>query len=1167
MKNFLKRKGNSLLFSICFLLPILSFGQLSNFNLNVVPTNETCLGNGSLTFFVTNTTPNATFDYRVYLLPNTTTPLVSLTSNTVTGLNAGNYRVIATQSLGGASASKQQDVTITNLIVPLTYSLSGTNAICGSDGKITVNVNSGVAVSYQIIAGPVLIANQVSNVFNNIPAGQYQIRVINNCGEGVVQTFTLLGTPLGLTLSPTTFPSMQLPSCSTISISNILNIPAGNNLAQPLQLQYTVFPPGGGSPIIQNSMQNTTSSITQVIPFYNGQTYSFNLKITDGCGNIYNFNNNQINQIFGFTAVPVNYNCSIQGIQIIPNNFVAPYSVSFLSAPTGFNAISYNAQHPGPFSSNSVTYGSPTNGMPLGNYTIKVTDFCGRTFTSITNLVPPEPILLANNTGCSRSIKITSVGAQMTSIILQSAPTGYPFSIPQNLTSQITAQNELILNNLPQGTYTFQITTNCGFNDTRTVTIPPYTPGFSSITQAAGCATGFGSIRLNSSEVISDLVLSAAPASYMGTLPANLTSTVNGSLFFFGSVPAGNYTFKLKNQCAAERTEVVAIIGYQVTSNVFTVTENCGSFNLFMNHQSTGNFQEIICLQKLNITTNQWGHPLTGIAYANGTTPTTINSVFLNNNASNINLAYTGQFRVLKRFQTYNSLGDAIDCFDVLYTFTFTGVPRITNVFTVSCANGSKDVIVEAVGVAPLQYRITSRNGIAFVVNNGTSSTFSGLTPAVYNFQVQDVCGNLVNSVYDVTSLPAFIISASSFCNGQQGTLSVPNLSFLNYRWWKGTASTATLSTSNQLLFSPYNVANDVGIYYVQITNPSNITSCINTTLSFTISPATGTPNAGADNSVSFCGGQGQINLNTFLVAPFDANGIWTETTGSGTLSGNLWNATTVPFGQYQFNYKVNGLCATFDDAVITLILRPIPATPIASANALICENQTLNLLATTIPNATYLWTGPNGFTSSLQNPNVPNATLALSGIYSVKSTLNGCSSGTSSVTVTINAVPKFNLTAGCFNNKFSINSNPINNSYQPNAVSYLWNGPDNYTNTSANIDISGLPSGNYTLTITNSQGCSTSNSNVILGTACEVQQGLSPNGDNTNENFDLSGFNIDKLKIFNRYGMVVYEFENYTNQWYGQDYNDNLLPSATYFYLIKNKVGESRTGWVYLQR
>ena len=142
-------------------------------------------------------------------------------------------------------------------------------------------------------------------------------------------------------------------------------------------------------------------------------------------------------------------------------------------------------------------------------------------------------------------------------------------------------------------------------------------------------------------------------------------------------------------------------------------------------------------------------------------------------------------------------------------------------------------------------------------------------------------------------------------------------------------------------------MANDVGIYYVQITNPSNITSCVNTTLSFTISPATGTPNAGADNSVSFCGGQGQINLNTFLVAPFDANGIWTETTGSGTLSGNLWNATTVPFGQYQFNYKVNGLCATFDDAVITLILRPIPATPIASANALICENQTLILLAT----------------------------------------------------------------------------------------------------------------------------------------------------------------------------------------------------------------------------
>ena len=46
-----------------------SFAQLSNFTFNVTSTNESCLGNGSLSFTVANTTPGATIDYAIYLLP------------------------------------------------------------------------------------------------------------------------------------------------------------------------------------------------------------------------------------------------------------------------------------------------------------------------------------------------------------------------------------------------------------------------------------------------------------------------------------------------------------------------------------------------------------------------------------------------------------------------------------------------------------------------------------------------------------------------------------------------------------------------------------------------------------------------------------------------------------------------------------------------------------------------------------------------------------------------------------------------------------------------------------------------------------------------------------------------------------------------------------------
>jgi hypothetical protein len=45
----------------------------------------------------------------------------------------------------------------------------------------------------------------------------------------------------------------------------------------------------------------------------------------------------------------------------------------------------------------------------------------------------------------------------------------------------------------------------------------------------------------------------------------------------------------------------------------------------------------------------------------------------------------------------------------------------------------------------------------------------------------------------------------------------------------------------------------------------------------------------------------------------------------------------------------------------------------------------------------------------------------------------------------------------------------------------------------------------------------------------------------------------------------MVFEQDHYTNQWYGQDFNGNILPDATYYYYIRLSSGEERTGWVYL--
>lgn len=84
---------------------------------------------------------------------------------------------------------------------------------------------------------------------------------------------------------------------------------------------------------------------------------------------------------------------------------------------------------------------------------------------------------------------------------------------------------------------------------------------------------------------------------------------------------------------------------------------------------------------------------------------------------------------------------------------------------------------------------------------------------------------------------------------------------------------------------------------------------------------------------------------------------------------------------------------------------------------------------------------------------------------------------------------------------------------------------------------------------------------------ACEIPRGISPNNDSLNDVFDLSGFGVARLGIFNRYGVEVYSRTHYTNEWSGQATNGDALPTGTYFYVLQLIEGGSKTGWVYLNR
>ena len=78
------------------------------------------------------------------------------------------------------------------------------------------------------------------------------------------------------------------------------------------------------------------------------------------------------------------------------------------------------------------------------------------------------------------------------------------------------------------------------------------------------------------------------------------------------------------------------------------------------------------------------------------------------------------------------------------------------------------------------------------------------------------------------------------------------------------------------------------------------------------------------------------------------------------------------------------------------------PSLASVSTGAAVCAGSTLNLNASGPANVTgYSWTGPNSFTSTLQNPSISSATTAAGGVYSVM-VVNG--TGTCSATYTVQA-------------------------------------------------------------------------------------------------------------------------------------------------------------------
>lgn len=120
----------------------------------------------------------------------------------------------------------------------------------------------------------------------------------------------------------------------------------------------------------------------------------------------------------------------------------------------------------------------------------------------------------------------------------------------------------------------------------------------------------------------------------------------------------------------------------------------------------------------------------------------------------------------------------------------------------------------------------------------------------------------------------------------------------------------------------------------------------------------------------------------------------------------------------------------------------------------------------------------------------------------------------------------------------------------------------------------------NYSVVINKVDCTGTDDVNIELYNVsnCVITQGISPDATpGFNDYLDLEFLSdrvggITNLQIFNRYGTIVFNKNNYINEWKGQDKNKRELPTGTYYYVIEfastdDVYGDQTSGWIYLNR
>ncbi|MFM2208357.1 MAG: hypothetical protein RL213_2332, partial [Bacteroidota bacterium] len=948
------------------------------------------------------------------------------TGSTANNLSGGTYTVTITDARG---CTATRTVTVAQPS-PITYTSTSTTATCGlSDGSAQINVLGGTG-PYQYDWSP---SGGSASTASGLSGGAYTVLVTDAAGCTV---------QAAVSVSNTT------PATATITASTNVSCAGGSNGSATVSVsgstgaaQY-VWSPSGGTGATATGLDAGTYSVT----------------VTDGSG---------CNTVATVTiTAPPPLTAAISTVTPAACAGAANGSATALA---GGGTPGYTYSWSGGAGSSAAA-----SNLAAGSYTVTVTDNQGCTMTATATITAPPPItaaVSATNATCNGSANGSAT------VTPSGGSPAYTYSWTPSGGSGATATG------LSPGSYSVTITDahGCTFSAATTITQPP--PLAASITPSNILCSG-----VSSGSVTVSIGGGTSPLTYVWSPNAGSGATIS-------NLAAGSYSVTVTdaNGCTVSASTSISqppplTLSASTSTNVLcaggstgAATANAGGGTapiVYSWSPSGGTGPSASGLAAGNYTVT--------VTDANGCTQTAVTSI---TQPPPLNTTATVTGTILCAGGSNGSVSASTGGGTSPYTHSWgaagsgtslSGLGAGTYTVTVTDGNGcttTSSVTLTApppltLSVTPTNAQCGAANGsIAAIAGGGTGLynyswspsggnqfNATGLNTGTYTVTVTDANGCTRTASGSITNTPPMVatstVISNVLCNGAAtGSAQVTVTQSTNpvtYSWSPsgGTGATASGLTAGNYLVTATDAAGCTYSSVINITEPPAITA----TAAATPASCNGTSNG----TVSVTAGGGTAPL-TYSWNPSGATG----SSANGLAAGNYTVTVT----------DANGCTLT----ATATISQPAPLTAPVTVQPVSCNGGSNGSASVSVSGGTsgytYAWS-PSGGTGT-------SASGLQAGSYSVTITdANGCTTVSTTtvaqpqpIAATVSATP-----ALCGNTNGTASVSGVTGGTGP--FSYSWS-PGNITGANA----SNLAAGAYTVTITDSRGCTSTGVATVSNT------------------------------------------------------------------------------------